>query len=106
MPLNDFYNGETLYGQYFFQTSGSVLDISNDEIIFWMKDSDEIVLTSSFDVTSSGSQGIAILNVSSSLTQLSASCYEYEISWHTFDGYDKVFESSTINVKPRVRGSV
>jgi len=106
MPINDFHKGTTLYARYLFQTSGSAIDISSDEITFMLKDSDEIVLTSSLDVASSGSIGYAILDVSSSLTNLSASCYQYEIFWHRSNGEDYVFEKTTVNILDRVLGSV
>jgi len=106
MPLNDFYKGETKAFYVDMQVSGSAINISSDTMTLLIKDSDEIIISHSADMTSSGSIGRAIFNISSSLTNVSASCYDYEIGWHRNDGTDYVIDDSSVNIKHRVLGSV
>jgi len=106
MPLNDFYRGETKQFYIDMQVSGSAVDISSDTMTLLIRDEDEILISGSADMTSSGSIGRAIFNISSSLTNVSASCYDYEIAWHRNSGEDYLIDVSSVNIKHRVSGSV
>jgi len=107
MPLNDFYKGTTKNFVVDVNVSGSGVNITSDTLTFYLRDEDELLLTSSADVATSGSIGRAYFNISSSLTNaLSASCYDYEISWHRSSGEDYVVDHSSVVVKQRVSGSV
>jgi MinD-like ATPase involved in chromosome partitioning or flagellar assembly len=107
MPLNDFYKNTTKNFYVDLIVSGTAPDISSDTMMLYLKDSDEIILTSSADMTTSGAAGRAVFNISSSLTNVTASCYTYEIVWHrNTDGSDYVIDKSSINIKERVSGSV
>ena len=106
MPIQDFYRATTKYFYIDMVVSGSVPDISGDTMDFYMRDEDELILTASADMATSGSIGRAIFNISSSITDIPAECYQYEIYWHRSNGQDYVIDKSSVNVKSRVSGSV
>lgn len=104
--INDFYKGTTLSYIVSMSFDNVVADISNDELTLLIKDSDEIILSSSADMTSSGSIGVAYFDISSSLTNIDVGCHDYELTYHTIDGKDYVILRSTVNVLNRVSGSI
>ena len=103
MPLKDFYSGTTKSFYIDVLISGSAPDISSDKMKLLIKDEYSVILTSSADMTASGSIGRAYFNVSSSLTNIPPECYKYEIAWHLNSGEDYVIDPSSINVKERVK---
>ena len=107
MPLSDFYRGTTKSFYIDVVVSGSLADISSDTLTLYIRDEDEMLLTKTADVATSGSSGRAYFEVSSSVTNaLSASCYDYSIEWHRSIGTDYVVDDSSVNVKEKVSGSV
>jgi hypothetical protein len=106
MSLQDFYRATTKQFYVDMQVSGSAVNIASDTMTLLIKDSDEIIISHSADMTTSGSIGRAIFNISSSLTNVKANSYDYEIAWHKSTGEDYVVDKSSINILDRVSGSI
>jgi len=106
MPLNDFYRSTTKAFYINVLISGSAPDISSDTMNLYLRDETKIILSSSADMAASGSIGRAYFNISSSLTNIPAECYYYNILWHLSTGEDYIVDKSSVNVKEIYSGSV
>jgi len=106
MPLKDFYRSTTKAFYIDVLISGSAPDISSDTMKLYLRDESKIILSSSADMTTSGSIGRAYFNISSSLTNIPSECYSYNILWHLNSGEDYIVDKSSVNVKEIYSGSV
>lgn len=104
--LSDFIQGSSLTFHISCSINDVAVDISSDVLTFYIKDEDELIFSSSADVASSGSIGLAIFDISSSLTNLPKECYNYQFHWHTSLGKDYYTPITPINVLERISGSI
>jgi len=106
--MNDFYEGETKRFTVTITYGGSVADITNDVVTIYFKSKKSVddvyaEIIKEADVTTSGSDGIAVFYLRTSDTSVTPGLYYYEIIWET-QGGDKyiLFDNSTVKIKPRL----
>uniref|UniRef100_A0A6M3IQD5 Uncharacterized protein n=1 Tax=viral metagenome TaxID=1070528 RepID=A0A6M3IQD5_9ZZZZ len=107
MALSNFYSGTTKNFTLTLTFNDSTVDISSDSVIIRFKsnkdDSDaDAVITSSADVTSQGSSGIALFALSKTVTAIDPGSYNYDIEWIRSSGDEYVVESGSVTILERV----
>ena len=106
MPLTDFYKSATKNFDVVIYENNILQDISEDSCSVSFKTTLEattVALEVNADVTTSGSAGKAIFEISSSQTNITEGSYYYELKWlPSGSGETHILEQAQVNVLHRV----
>jgi hypothetical protein len=102
MPISDFYQGTTKNFTVTILKNNVYPDIRNDEVILYINYVSGS-FTSSADVTTSGSAGEAIFNITPSQTEdIEPGVYRYELYWQSGSAFEYVLEKAELQILDRI----